>query len=388
MNLELDEDQNLLLDSTDAMLAKHYVPGFRAASADTPSGWSDVVWRAMIDLGLTALPIAEEYDGVGAGPVEAYVAMQALGRHAALEPLLEGTFLPAWLIGEIGGVKDRSELLPRLAAGGEIFAVAHAEPGRSWNSYRTVTAEPDGAGFVLTGVKSPVAHGEQATVLLVTATGPDGTGVYVVEPGAAGSTRTGGRTVDWSRAARIEFDRTPARLMGTPGDPLALLGIAYARARAAICAEAVGLMESGIRDTVAYLKTRKQFGVPLSTFQALNFRAADLYADAEMARSMALWATAMVEAYEEDRTVDVHGALDDAFVYVATNARRVAEEIIQLHGGIGVTFESPISHYAARLTAITQSFGGIAATRRRALVSDRVLAAPSALLHNEIPVAG
>ncbi|MBF6329958.1 acyl-CoA dehydrogenase family protein [Nocardia transvalensis] len=383
MELEPNEDQKLLFDTADAAFARHYTPGFRGTVVTSPLGWSETVWSALTELGLTTLTVAEQYGGAGAGPAEVYVVQQALGRHAAVEPLLNGVYLPSWLIAALGSDTQRSELLPALADATLIGAIAHAEPGRDWDAPPSVAAvgTDDPGTFLLTGVKSPVAHADQAQFLLVTASDAAGEpGVYLVSSQAPGLTRDDGRSTDWAHASRVGLDATPATPLGRPGpQTVRALRIAFARARIAVLAEAVGLMEAGLAQTVEYLKSRKQFGVPLSAFQALIHRAADAYAEIELARSMTLWATATLETFEIDDAVALPEAADDAFVFVAEAARTVAEEITQLHGGIGMTFETAVSHYAARLTALTQSFGGIAAARRRALNSASAVTAPSAL---------
>ncbi|MFI5780931.1 acyl-CoA dehydrogenase family protein [Nocardia sp. NPDC051570] len=383
MELEPNDDQKLLLDSAESMFARYYKPGFRATAVESETGWSDAVWQASTELGLATLTVDEEFGGAGAGPVEVYVVQQALGRHAAVEPLLDGVYLPSWLISELGTDEQRHALLAELANGTAIGAVAHAEPGREWDALPSVTAERSDTGgpVWLTGVKSPVARADRARFLLVTAVDADGElGVYLVSADAPGLSRGDGRTTDWTHASRMSFDRTPATALGTPGRSAArAVDIAFARARIAVLGETVGLMESALAQTVEYLKSRKQFGVPLSAFQALVHRAADLYAQIELARSIALWATATLEAFDgEDLTAPL-AAADDGFVFVAETARLVAEEAVQLHGGIGMTFETAVSHYAARLTAITQSFGGLVATRRRALGSSSPVTPPSAL---------
>ncbi|MBB3663042.1 hypothetical protein FB384_001946 [Prauserella sediminis] len=385
MNLEFNEDQALLFETVDSAVGRGYAAGGRAEATGSELGWNEGVWRTLAEMGITGLTITGEHGGADAGPVEVYATLEALGKHAAAEPLLDGVFLPSWLITAVGTDEQAKQLLPALAEGTQTVAVAHAEPGRPWNATPSVTATRRADGSVtLAGVKAPVRHADQASSLLVTASDSDGTtGVYVVEAGAEGITRADGRSADWSRASQVTFVDTPATPLGTSGaDVAAALAAAFARARVAVLAEAVGLMESALTLTVEYLKNRKQFGVPLSTFQALVHRAADLYAHVELARSMALWATATVEAADGGADVDLAAIADDAFVFVGDTATAVAEEAVQLHGGIGMTYEAEVAHQAARLTAITESFGGVAAARRRAVASESALRAPSALLNN------
>ncbi|MBJ7287778.1 acyl-CoA dehydrogenase family protein [Williamsia sp.] len=389
MNLDLNDDQQLLFDTVHAAVGRDYGTGGRAAATSTELGWNRRVWDTLAEMGLIGLTIADEHGGSGAGPVELYATLEAIGRHAATEPLLDGVVLPAWLIAALGTPTQAKELLGALAAGEFTIAVAHAEPTRAWDAVpeSTVTVHDDGTATV-SGVKSPVLHADQAQKLLVTVVGADGRAhVVVVDADATGITRTDGRTSDWTHASQVAFDSTPAVLLGdTPAqsDVAGALHSAFAQARIAVTGEAIGLMEAGLTQTVDYLKSRKQFGVPLSSFQALVHRAADLYAQVELARSMALRATAVAEAATAERTegVDLRETADDAFVYVCDAATTVAEEIIQLHGGIGMTYESEVGHHAARLIGLTASFGGVSAARRRAIASDAVLRAPSALLNN------
>jgi len=397
MNLDLNDDQQLLFDTVHAAVGRDYGTGGRAAATSTELGWNQRVWDTLAEMGLIGLTIADEHGGSGAGPVELYATLEAIGRHAATEPLLDGVVLPAWLIAALGTPTQSKELLGALAAGEFTIAVAHAEPTRAWDAApeATVTVRDDGSATV-TGVKSPVLHADQAQKLLVTVVDADGRGhVVVIDADATGITRTDGRTSDWTHASQVAFDSTPAVMLGdTPAqsDVLDAVHSAFAQARIAVTGEAIGLMEAGLTQTVDYLKSRKQFGVPLSSFQALVHRAADLYAQVELARSMALRATAVAEAVagsdahgvegRDTDGIDLRETADDAFVYVCDAATTVAEEIIQLHGGIGMTYESEVGHHAARLIGLTAGFGGVSAARRRAVASDAVLRAPSALLNN------
>ncbi|KAA0023359.1 acyl-CoA dehydrogenase family protein [Antrihabitans cavernicola] len=375
MNLEPNSEQKLLAQSVTSVLAGKYVPGFRAAAAASELGWSAEVFTELAEVGITALNIAEESGGVGGGATDVYVAMESLGQFAAVEPLLDGVFLPAWVLADAGA----PERLASVAEGEAVIAVAHAEPKRAWDGAPTVEARTESGITTVTGVKSPVHHADNARLLVVTAVDVDGVfGLYLVDSDADGITRVDGRTTDWSHASDVTFAATPATVVATGPDARQAFDVSIAKARIALTGEAIGLMETGLAQTVEYLRSRKQFGVPLSTFQALTHRAADLYAEIELARSMALWATAKAEEFDTDSTVEIESVADDAFAFVAGAARLVAEEIVQLHGGIGMTFESPVSHVAARLTGITQAFGGVAAARRRALARPTATTTPSA----------
>lgn len=376
MDLTLNEDQEAFAESIDDALARTYSAEFRGKAAASETGWDEKTFATLAEIGASALTIDEEHDGLDAGAGEVYAALYALGQNAAIEPFLDGVYLPSWLLAAAGSAPD--EVLTALASGEAIAAVAHSEPGRVWDAAPATTATGSGDTVTLSGTKTAVAHGDQARWLLVTASGDNGFGVYLVNADADGITRTDGRTADWTRVSRVTFDGTPATLLGGAGDRgRRAFDAAVARARIAVLAEAVGLMDKASKVTVAYLKSRKQFGVPLSAFQALVHRAADLYAEVELARSVALWATASLERDAQTDDTDVDATADDAFVYIAQAARVVAEEVVQLHGGIGMTFETPISHFAARLTSIEQAYGGVAAARRRVLRSDSPLTAPT-----------
>lgn len=386
MDLTLNEDQEAFAESIVDALGRTYTAEFRGEAAASETGWDEKVFTTLAEIGLSGLTIAEEQDGLDAGAGEVYAALYAVGQNAAIEPFLDGVYLPSWLLRGQGSVEGcAAEVLTVLASGDSIAAVAHAEPGAVWDAPPTTRATAEGGTLTLTGRKTAVVHGDQARWFQVTASGESGFGLYLVEADAIGITRIDGRTADWTRASQLTFEKTPAILLGAAGDAgRRLFDDAVARARIAVLAEAVGLMDKASKTTVSYLKSRKQFGVPLSSFQALVHRAADLYAEVELARSVALWATASLErdaaAADSDDT-DVVAIADDAFVYIAQAARDVAEEVVQLHGGIGMTFETPISHYAARLTSIGQAYGGSAAAGRRVLRSDSPLRTPSVVRH-------
>ncbi len=241
-----------------------------------------------------------------------------------------------------------------MVAGTKLLAFAHEEPGTRWPATEpTTTAVPQGDGYLLTGIKNPVPHGDCADHLVVSAKLRDGgTGLFLTAADAAGVTRTSYRTFDERRGAQIEFTSAPAELL-SGGDPQAALAIATARAQASLCAESLGAMEESLRLTTDYLKTRQQFGVTLSKFQTLAHRAADMYVSLELARSMSLYATAALEDAVPDPLIASRARLQ-----VGRSARHITQESIQMHGGIGITTEYPVSHYAARLTAIARTLGG------------------------------
>lgn len=357
MDFELTDEQVMLGETVRDLLARAYDPESRLKVLDTELGWSRDVWSQLAELGVLGLSFSEEDGGVGAGPVETMVVMEEVGRRLAPEPLLDAVLLPGGLIASLGTAEQRQRILPEVAGGSRLLAFAHEEAGSRWPDLTvTTTATADGDGYRLSGVKSRVPHGDCADELVVTALGSDGVlRLFLVAADAEGVTRTSYRTFDERRGAQIEFASAPAELLGAAeaGDATEAVATAIATAQASLCAESIGAMGEALRLTTEYLKTRKQFGVTLSKFQTLTQRAADMYVAMELARSMSFYATASLA----EGTVDPI-ALSRARLQVGRGARHIGQEAVQMHGGIGITTEYPVSHYVARLTAVDQTFGG------------------------------
>ncbi|WP_062995301.1 acyl-CoA dehydrogenase family protein [Nocardia mikamii] len=357
MDFELTDEQVMLGETVRDLLARAYDPESRLKVLDTELGWSRDVWSQLAELGVLGLSFSEEDGGVGAGPVETMVVMEEVGRRLAPEPLLDAVLLPGGLIASLGTAAQRQRILPEVAGGSRLLAFAHEEAGSRWPDITVATtAAADGDGYRLSGVKSRVPHGDCADELVVTALGPDGVlRLFLVAADAEGVSRTAYRTFDERRGAQIEFASAPAELLGAAeaGDVTEAVATAIATAQASLCAESIGAMGEALRLTTEYLKTRKQFGVTLSKFQTLTQRAADMYVAMELARSMSFYATASLA----EGTVDPI-ALSRARLQVGRGARHIGQEAVQMHGGIGITTEYPVSHYVARLTAVDQTFGG------------------------------
>lgn len=356
MDFTLDSEQLALRDAVRGLLGKAYgsIDARRDATGSDP-GFDEKVWSRLADMGVLALPFSEDDGGVGAGPAEVMIVAEEVGRVLAPEPFVETVVLAGGLVAAQGTAAQRVELIGGLAAGELLLAAALHEPGRHWSAGAPdVTASPSGDGWTLDGVKEPVLHGARADVLVVSANVEGRTALFVVRGDADGLERTGYRTFDGSRAAHVRFSATPAELLGEPGaDATAALEAALAAARVAYAHESVGAMATALETTSEYLRTRKQFGVPLKTFQALTFRAADMYVSLELARSSAAWAT-LVLADEPERAPE---AARRAAFQVSKAGRHVGQEAIQLHGGIGMTAEYSVGHYTARLTAIDHLLG-------------------------------
>lgn len=293
-------------------------------------------WAGLAEMGLLGLGVPEADGGAGGTFADVFVVARALGRAGARTPYVEGV---------VGG-----HLLPGPAE--RLVVLAHDEPGRRWHPGAGVRVEPEPTGgtWRLTGTKEPVLHGAAADLLVVSATGPEGLGLFVVDPADAAIHPY--LSHDRSPTARIDLDRTPATLLAAPPHADELLTAASVRAVTAYGAEALGAMEDALDRTVAYLRTRHQFGVPLASFQALTHRAADAYVALELARSAVLYATACLAEDVVDPAV-----ASRLKVQTGRAGRLIGQEAIQLHGGIGMTDEHAIGYVTARLEVIEHLWG-------------------------------
>jgi alkylation response protein AidB-like acyl-CoA dehydrogenase len=350
-----DDEQNGLREAVSGLLARAYADSEQRRSVvATDPGFDEKTWSRLAEMGVLGLPFAESDGGMGAGPVEVSIVAEEIGRVLAPEPFVEAVVLAGGLVSDLGTDTQRADVLGALAEGSLVPAFAHAETGTRWEpSARSVTAAPDGDSWRLTGVKEPVPNGARADVLVVSAVVDGGTRLFLVQGDAEGLTRSGHRNHDGTRSAKVTFAGTPAAPLGEgTGDQTAAIEKALARARVAYGHEALGAMETALTTTAEYLRTRKQFGVTLNKFQALTFRAADMYVSLELARSTVMWATLVVDA-----DGDVVAAADRVRLQTSRASRHIGKEAIQLHGGIGVTAEYSVGHYTSRLTAIDHLLG-------------------------------
>ena len=358
MDFSYDDEQLALRDAVRALLGKTYSDfEQRRRTVDGEPGFDEELWGRLAEMGVLGLPFPEEYGGMGAGPVEVAIVAQELGRVLGPEPFLTSVVLAGAVVAVAGTEAQRAEVLGGVASGETLLAFAHAEPGSRWATAAVaVQATSSGAGWVLSGVKEPVPHGARADLLVVSALHEGDTRLFLVADDAPGLTRSGYRTFDGGRTARVALDGTPAIPLGAP-DTFAspLIARALDTARIAAANEAVGAMEFALAATSDYLKSRKQFGVPLKTFQALTFRAADMYVSLELATSVATWAT-MVEAAGSS-AAEVAEAAARAGLQVSRAGRHVGQEAIQLHGGIAMTAEYSVGSYTSHLTALDHLLG-------------------------------
>ena len=357
MDFDLSDEQRLLRDNVERLAA-------RAEAAPSGPAWSRERWKQFAELGLLALPFAEEDGGLGWGAVETMIVMEAFGKGLVREPYLSTVVIGGGLLRHGCGNAVRKELAGRIASGGLVATLAHVErEARHELADVALSARATGESFVLDGVKSVVPDGDQAELLFVSARTAggrherDGISLFRVDAKAKGVTRRAYALADGTPGAEIRLDNVvvPAdALVGGAGKGLALIEHVTQEAIAALCAEAVGVMSAMGDMTVAYLKTRKQFGRPIGAFQALQHRAADMFIALEQARSMAVYATMMVG--ESDPAVR-SAAISAAKVTVGRNGRFIGEQAVQLHGGIGMTMEYRLGAYFKRMTAINLMFG-------------------------------
>jgi pimeloyl-CoA dehydrogenase small subunit len=364
MDFDLSEEQRLLKESLDRLIGDRYAFEQRKSYGQSPEGWSRELWSQYAELGLLGLPFAERYGGSAGGPVETMIAMEAFGRALALEPFLATVVLGGGFLRHGGSAQQCADLVPKIADGSLTLAFAHTERHSRYDLHDIETgAVRDGDDWVLDGEKGVVLHGDTADKLIVTARvgggrrDRDGIGVFIVDSESEGVSRRGYPTQDGLRAAEIglagvRVGREGA--LGEPGAAFPLIERVVDEAIAALCAEAVGAMAAMHELTTDYLKTRRQFGREIGSFQVLQHRAVDMLIGLEQARSMAMFATMM--AAEENAT-ERRNALSAAKVQIGRSGKFIGQQAVQLHGGIGMTMEYKVGHYFKRVTMIDTMFG-------------------------------
>ena len=364
MDFDLTEEQRLLKDSVDGLLTDSYDFEARKKYQKEKGGWSKQVWSKLAEQGLLGLPFAEADGGFGAGAVETMIVMEALGRALVLEPYLATVVIGGGFLRHGGSDAQKSAHIPGIIDGSKTFAFAQLEKNSRYDlADVATTAKKKGSGWVIDGEKFVVINGENADTLIVTArTKGDrrdrsGVGVFLVPADAKGVTRKGYPTQDGLHAADIAFTGVEVDGSAAIGDGENALGLierVVDEARTAMCAEAVGAMDESLKTTVEYIKTRKQFGVAIGTFQALQHRASDMFVALEQARSMSMFATM---AADFDDPKERARAVAAAKVQIGKSGKFVGQQSIQLHGGISMTQEAKIGHYFKRLTMIENTFG-------------------------------
>ncbi len=359
MDFDLTEDQRLLKESVDRLIADQYSFAQRKGYATEAPGWSAKMWAQYAEMGLLGLPFEETLGGFGGGPVETMIVMETFGRGLVLEPFFATVILGGGLLRRAGSAALQGALVPQITAGKLKLAFAHVERQSRYNMADvTTTATRQGSGYVLDGAKSVVLHGDCADKIFVTARisgerrDADGVGLFLVDANSPGLTRRGYPTQDGLRAAELGLTAVHAALVSDHAMPA--IEHTIDEAIAALCAEAVGTMQVMHDTTLEYLKTRKQFGRAIGSFQVLQHRSVDMLVALEQARSMAIFAAVMAS---EENPIERRRSISAAKVQIGRSGKHVGQESIQLHGGIGMTQEYSVGHSFKRMTMIEQMYG-------------------------------
>ena len=364
MDFSLTEEQRLLKDSVDRFVRESCPLDRRRALVSGEPGYSEESWRRMAALGWLGACVPETYGGIGGGPVETMLLMEAFGAGLVPEPYFPSVVLGGGLVAAAGSEAQKQALLPALAAGDLKLAFACVEVQAGYDLFDVeTTAERRGGGYVVNGAKGVVLGAPTADRIIVcarTAGGSrdrDGIGLFLVDRAADGVRLRGYPTVDGLRAAEVAFENVAVEedaVLGDPGGAWPAIEAVAERAVAALCAEAVGAMDAIVRGAAEYLKTRKQFGRPIGTFQVLQHQFADMVIALEEARSMAYAATLRLD--EPDALLRAK-TISGAKHVIGRNGRLIGQRGIQLHGGMGMTEEMDVGHYFKRLTVIDLTFG-------------------------------
>ncbi|HST02720.1 MAG TPA: acyl-CoA dehydrogenase [Usitatibacter sp.] len=379
MDFSLAEERRLLQDTIRRFLANEYAFEKRRARVSSAEGFSRATWQEFARLGLIGIAMREEDGGMGGDAFDTLIVMESFGRALVAEPYLATVVLGAAIIADTGSESQRAQWLPAVAEGQKLLAFAHSEAdARYEDTYVATRAVKEGGSWKLDGAKSVVLNAQTADAIVVSArtagkdSDRDGVSLFLVDPKAKGVSLRGYATQDGGRAAELSLKgvavNDDARL-GEAGKAMDAIQAALDRANAALCAEALGIIDALNEATLEYLKTRKQFGQPIGRFQALQHRMAEMTIKAVEARSMAILAAhamRLTDARERTRRVSA------AKAFVGQASRFVGQQAIQMHGAIGVTDELVVSHWFKRLTMINATFGD--ADHHLGRVSDLMLA--------------
>ncbi len=363
MDFSLSEEQAMLKESVVQYIDKSYGFEERMEVVESDAPYSSAKWQEFAELGWLSLPFSADDDGFDGGAVELMLIMQELGRGLVIEPYLAAVVLAGGCIKRSTNLPLRQKLLPAIMSGESIPALAYAERNSRYNlNHVAVTAAKDGEDFVISGEKFVVFNGATADQIVVATrtsgevADRDGITLFCVSADAEGVSVKGFRTVDGSHAAHIEFSevRVNASMAVSEIDQgLAMLEAVILDATLAVSAEAVGIMDALTTKTIEYTKSRQQFGVPLSSFQALQHRMVDMFMELEQSRSLLLRAAIKLDENDDEAAA----AIAALKYYIGTAGRKLGEEAVQLHGGMGVTNELDVAHLFKRLTVIDTLFG-------------------------------
>jgi hypothetical protein len=363
MDFSLNEVQEMLADSIDKFIDNEYAFDTRQKYAASETGFSADVWRTFAELGWTAVPFSDDDGGFDGDQIDIMVMMRRFGRGLLVEPYLANTVLAGGILKRAGNAEQKQQWLQPIIAGELQASLAFTEPQARYDLANIATsAVPAGTDWILNGQKGVVFNGGTSDLIIVPArtsgkqTDENGITLFAVPAGASGVSLNDYHTVDGLRAAELALDdvRVDANsVLGEIGEGYDPLDATIDDATLAICAEAVGIMNVLKDKTIEYSKSRSQFGVPIGSFQALQHRMVDMLTACEQAESLLLWAT-MTVAQGSD---EAKRAVSSIKYLVGTSGQTLGEEAVQLHGGMGVTWDLDVAHYFKRLTAIGHLFG-------------------------------
>jgi pimeloyl-CoA dehydrogenase small subunit len=364
MDFDLSEEQRLLKDSVEGLLADSYDFEQRKKHSAAKKGWSDEVWKKFAEQGLLGLPFAEADGGFGAGAIETMIVMEAMGKSLVVEPYLATVVLGGGFLRHGGSDAQRQALIPSIIDGSKTLSFAQLEKNSRYDlGDVSTTAKKKGSGYVISGEKFVVANGDSADSFIVTARTKGGqrdaagVGVFLVPANAKGVRAKGYPTQDGLRAANVTFEQVEVgadAVLGDPENGLPLVERVVDEARIALCSEAVGAMDESLKVTIEYLKTRQQFGQNIGKFQVLQHRGSDMFVALEQARGITMYGT-MAVSYDDANERST--AIAATKVQVGRSLKYIGQHSIQLHGGVGMTMEYKIGHYFKRLTMIESTFG-------------------------------
>ncbi|MGI9426489.1 MAG: acyl-CoA dehydrogenase family protein [Hyphomicrobiaceae bacterium] len=362
MEFALSEERQMLADTARRYISDRYDIATRHANANLDDGFSRETWKELAELGLIGALLPPDVEGYGGLGEDISVVFEALGRGLVVEPFLATGILGASPLAIAGSASQRA-LLVDVMAGNKLLALAHGEPeGRYDPAFVRTQATREGHGWRLNGRKAVVVNGDIADSLIVSARvdgdngDEDGLSLFLIDAHAVGVSRRGYPSIDGGRAAEIALANVAVSdddIIGEAGYAYPTIEATYARGVVALCSEAVGAMDVAGDITLEYLKTRKQFGRPIGAFQALQHRMVDMQIEIEQARSAVMLAAGTLEAGRAERERNVSAAKN----LVGRVGRLVSEETIQMHGGIAMTWEYALPHYAKRLTMIDHQLG-------------------------------
>lgn len=365
MDFNFSEEQEMVRDGLSRMVREQYDWETRRKAIASEAGWRPEVWAQLAEIGILGMPFSEADGGFGGGAVDAMIVMQEFGKGLVVEPFVPTVVCAGGFLKHAGTAAQKEEHIGGIVAGTRVFAFAYAEPrGRYDYADLETTVKKDGSGYVLNGHKAVVIGAPWASHLIVSARTSgerrdrDGVSLFVVDKTAPGVITRDYETVDGRRASEVYFENAavPAEaLIGEEGAALPLIERVADEAIAAQCAEACGAMKVAHAMTVEYSRQRKQFGVPIGSFQVLQHRMVDMYTAYEQSVSLTYLATLRLDASEIERK----RAVSAAKVGIGQAARLIGQEAVQIHGGNGVTDEYAIGHYFKRLTIFDSEFGDV-----------------------------